>query len=424
MARAVKGHGFDRLTPLAEARAKFLRLVPRGPLRREAVALSTAWGRVLAAPVRAAEDVPAFDRAAMDGFAVRARDTFGALQTNPLPLRLVDSANVRISEGQCARIATGGILPPGADAVVMLEHTRELGAGRLEIEATATPWDNVSRQGEDVRRGAPILSAGVRLEFQDLAMMAAFGLRRAVVAVRPAVSVLATGDEIVDASRPRGRGKTFDANRPGALAAVAEAGARPIDLGIVRDDRSAIRAKLSRALRRSDLVVVSGGTSVGAKDFLPEVLGDLGRPGVVVHGVAIRPGYPVALGAARGTPVVLLPGSPVAALLNVEEFALPAVRKMLGQPEAHLPRGALVQARAKRRIPGAAGLQTYARVVISGRPGALVADPLRISGSGILSSLVLGTGIVVVPPQKEGIEEGELVEVRLLRPLAAAGIER
>ena len=164
---------------------------------------------------------------------------------------------------------------------------------------------------------------------------------------------------------------------------------------------------------------------MGPKDFVPEALGSLGRPGVIVHGVAMRPGYPVALGAARGVPVVLLPGSPVAALLNVEEFVLPAVRRLLGEREPVLPRGALVRARASRRIPGAAGMQTYARVVLSGKPGALKAEPLRISGSGILSSLVHGTGIVVIPPEKEGIEEGEEIEVRLLRPISrTAGAAR
>lgn len=165
------------------------------------------------------------------------------------------------------------------------------------------------------------------------------------------------------------------------------------------------------------MVVISGGTSVGERDLVPEAIASLGRPGIVLHGVAMRPGYPVGLGAIGRKPVVMLPGSPVAAALCVETFVLPAVRKLHGEPEARLPRGAVVKARAARRIPGAPGLTTYARVVLYGEGSTLAAEPIRISGSAILSSLVRGSGLVTIPPGKEGVEEGEEVEVRLLRPL-------
>ncbi len=384
-----------------------------------------AAGRVLAKPLRASTAVPPFARAAMDGFAVRARDTFGAAPTNPLALRVTGESRVgrvperRVVLGCCHRIATGAPMPRGADAVVMFEHCRELRGGLVEVEVAATPSENVGAKGEDVRAGEVLLGAGNDLLAHDIAIAAALGLRRLSVARRPRVGVLSTGNELQRPGRRLRAGEIHDANRPGALAAVALAGGAAVDLGIARDTLGAVRSRIAAGLRRCDAVVVSGGSSAGARDFAPEAVASLGRPGVLIHGVAMRPGYPVGLGAVGRKPVVLLPGSPVAAALCVEEFVLPALRKMLGTGEKRLPRGALVRARAARRIPGAPGLTTFARVVLVERRGGLAADPLRTSGSGILSSLVRGSGLVVIPSSKEGIEEGEEVTVRLLRPRAS-----
>lgn len=424
MARKVKGHGFERLTPVDAARDRFLRLVRAGPLGREQVATDDALGRRLAAPFKSAGHLPPFDRSAMDGFAVRARDTFGATVTNPLPLRLVGEAKAgraagrRVGKGECVAIATGGAVPEGADAVIMVERTRALDDGTVEVEEALTPGENVSLRGEDVRPGERFLAAGSEVTPADIGLAAALGVGRLTVARRPRVGVLSTGDELARAGRRPGPGQVVDANRPAAIAALRQAGGEPVDLGIVPDDLARIRGALGKALGRLDLVVVSGGTSVGVADHVPEAIGALGKPGIVVHGVGMRPGYPVALGAARKKPFVLLPGSPVAAALCVQAFAVPAVRKMLGAPLAGEPAGARVEAVARRRIPGAAGLQTYARVLLTESGGTLVADPVRISGAGVLSSLVRANGLVVLPPKKEGIEEGERVEVVLLREVA------
>jgi molybdenum cofactor synthesis domain-containing protein len=300
----------------------------------------------------------------------------------------------------------------------MFEHCREQESGLVDVEAAATPSDNVSLKGEDVRKGETVMQAGEGLSPESIALAAALGFASLTVARAPRVGVLSTGDEL----RPPGSrlkpGEIFDANRPGALAAVREAGGIGVDLGIARDSRALLRAKVAGGLRKCDMLVVSGGTSVGAGDLVPEVIASLGSPGLVVHGVAMRPGYPVGLGAVGRKPVVLLPGSPVAAALNVQEFVVPAVQRLLGQPTAAFVRGAVIRATATRRIPGAAGLTTFARVVVTGEPGRWNAEPLRISGSGILSSMVRGSGLVIVAPEKEGVEEGEEVEVRLLRPLA------
>ncbi len=423
MARAVKGRGFDKLTTLEVARRRFLRLVPEGPLGSEDCRATEALGRVLSGPLRAPRHLPPFDRAAMDGFAVRAVDTFGSSPTNPLPLALRGAAapgrgpSARVGPGRCVRIATGAPLPRGANAVAMLENCRERAAGLVEVESPLTPWENVSRVGEDVRKGEWLLPAGARLVPADLALVGALGLDRLEVARRPRVGVLSSGDELKDPGSRLKPGEVFDANRPGVLAALREAGADGIDLGIAKDDARALRARIRAGLVGCDALVVSGGTSVGPRDFVPEVVSSLGQPGLVVHGVAMRPGYPVALGAIGRKPVVLLPGSPVAALLNVEAFVLPAVRRMLGEREPSLPRGATVRARATRRIPGASGLTTFARVVLRDSARGLLAEPLRTSGSGILSSLVRGTGLVVIAASKEGVEAGEEVEVRLLRSL-------
>ncbi len=423
MARSVKGRGFATLAPVAEARARFLRLVPRGPLASERRALAEAAGGVLACDLRAPAPVPPFSRSAMDGFALRARDTFGAAATNPLSLKLSGESRIgtpplgRVAPGNCYRIATGAPLPVGADAVVMFEFCREHKSGLVDVELSATPGDNVSLRGEDVRKGERVLLAGERLSPEAIAFAAALGFASVALARPPRVGVLSTGDELRPAGAKLKAGQIFDANRPGALAAVREAGAVGVDLGIARDTFAGVRSKVAFGLRRCDMLVVSGGTSVGARDLVPDVVESLGRPGLVVHGVAMRPGYPVGLGAIGRKPVVLLPGSPVAAALNVQEFVVPAVHRMLGEPESRFVRGAVVRARATRRIPGAPGLTTYARVVVRAQGGELRAEPLRISGSGILSSLVRGSGLVIVPPAKEGVEEGEEVEVRLLRPL-------
>ena len=430
MARPVKSKGFDTLTPLEVARRRFLRLVPQGPLGSVLCRPEKALGRVLAGPLRAPRNVPPFDRAAMDGFAVRAVDTFGASATNPLPLKLRGDAApgrrpaLKVAAGGCMRIATGAPLPYGANAVAMLEHCRERAAGLVEVESALTPWENVSRVGEDVRTGDFLLASGERLGPADIALACALGLERLDVARAPRVGVLSSGDELRAPGSRLKEGEIYDANRPGVLAALREEGAVGVDLGIARDEEGALRARIVKGLSRCDALVVSGGTSVGPRDLVPEVVSSLGGPGLVVHGVAMRPGYPVGLGAVRKKPVVLLPGSPVAALLNVDAFVLPAVRRMLGENEAALPRGATVRARALRRITGAPGLTTFARVVLRDSKDGFAAEPLRVSGSGILSSLVRGSGLVVIPASKEGVESGEEVEVRLLRPLPVRGARR
>lgn len=430
MALPVRGRGFDRLVPVEDARRRFLALVPQGPLGSQRVSLLAATGRVLARGVRASEDVPPFDRAAMDGYAVRARDTFGASGTNPLPLKLVPGEGAagakagRIGPGQCRPIATGAPLPAGANAVAMQERTRALQGGLVEFEEALTPYENVARRGEDVRARQVLLTPGMRLSPQDIALAAALGCAQLEVARPPRVAVLSTGDELRDAGKGRSAAAVFDANRPGAMAAVLESGGAPIDLGIVRDRPAAIKSKMAAGLRRADMLVVSGGTSVGARDFAPEAVARLGRPGILVHGVAMRPGYPVALGAVGRKPVVLLPGSPVAAALGVQEFVVPAVRRMLGEAQTAHPRGATVRARVTRRIAGAPGLTTFARVALVERSGKWDAVPLRTSGSGILSSLVRGSGLVIIEAAKEGVEEGEEVDVRLLRPMAAPTARR
>jgi molybdopterin molybdotransferase len=427
MERAVKGRGFEKLATVEAARARFLKLVPPGPLSVERVPLKEGLGRTLARRLEAPGDVPPFHRAAMDGFALRSKETFGATLTNPLPLRLAGSSDIGAAprggpaKGECFRIVTGAVLPRGTDAVLMFENAREHHQGLIEVELALTPWENVSKKGEDVRARETLLEAGARLEPQDIALAAAFGFQALAVARRPRIGVLSTGDELAKPGARLRPGQIHDANRPGTLAAAQECGAQPVDLGIAPDDLRQIKAAISNGLRSCDLVVISGGTSVGPKDFVPEAIRALAKPGLVVHGVGMRPGYPVALGAVGHVPVVLLPGSPVAAALNVDEFVVPAVVKLLGGRDAHLPRHATLRARAARRIAGAAGLRTYARVVVSEGPQGLIAEPIRISGSSILSSLVRATGIVIISPQKEGIEQGEEVEVRLLRAFGPPG---
>lgn len=407
---------FFRVVSTDEARAAIRALRPLGV---ETVATREAARRVLAADLKAPGDLPHFDRANMDGYAVRAADTFGASPSVPMYLRIAGSiemgeaARAPLRKGQAMRIATGGMLPRGADAVVMVEHTDEVGDGTVEIQRGVSPWQHVLRVGEDIARGAPVFARGRRLRPQDLGALTGLGLTRLRVVKRPRVGLIATGDEIVPPDKQPRPGQVRNVNQFSLAAMAREAGAVVTDFGVVPDRADRLRKALATALARTDVVMLSGGSSVGVKDLTTDVITSFPRSQIVFHGISVAPGKPTILARALDKPVVGLPGHPVSALVIFDLFGAPLLRVLGGEDPitAFAPR-AVTRARLAQNVASQPGREDYVRVRLEERDGARVAQPLP-GKSGAIFNLVSADGLVCIPASAEGIDEGVEVEVRL-----------
>jgi molybdopterin molybdotransferase len=383
------------------------------PLPAEAVALAGAAGRVLAADVTAEVNVPAFDRAAMDGYALRASETFGAGSYNPLELILVGEvfpgrpfAGV-VQSGQAVRIMTGAPLPQGADAVLQAEAAEEVSSispPRVRVLDSVPPGRHVGRVGEDVACGAVVLRAGRRLRPQDLGVLASIGAGSVQVVRRPRVAVLITGNELLPCgSRPEGY-RIVDSNSVMVAALIERDGGVPIVAPLIPDSYEAIRTALRAALAEgADAVLLSGGSSVGQEDHAPRVLAEVGE--LTVHGVALRPASPAGVGFVERVPVFLMPGNPVSCLCAYDLFAGRAVRRLGGRP-ADLPYRSAALPLA-RKIASVVGRVDYVRVAVQdGR-----VEPLATSGASVLSSTTRADGFVLVPRDSEGHPPGDTVQV-------------
>jgi molybdopterin molybdotransferase len=372
----------------------------------EAVPPADAAGRVLAAEVVADVAVPGFDRAAMDGYALRAEEAFGASPYNPLELAVVGLAlpgkpySGHIEPSQAVRIMTGAPIPQGADAVLPAEQAEE-SAGRLRVREPISPGRHVGRRGEDIAPGRAVLAAGRRLRPQDLGLLSSLGVSSVPVIRRPRVDVLITGDELLPVgSRPEGC-RIVDSNSPMLAALVARDGGVPRVPGILPDQRSALRQALTST--DADVVLISGGSSVGQEDHAPSLVAELGE--LLVHGVALRPASPAGFGVLGGRCVFLLPGNPVSCLCAYDLFAGRAVRRLGGRPPEMPYRTAPVPLAAK--VSSAVGRFDYVRV----RVQAGAAEPLAVSGASILSTTTAADGFVLVPRDLEGYHAGEVVNV-------------
>ena len=380
-------------------------------LEAEPIPLSAALGRVLAADVVAEVDVPAFDRSNLDGYALRAEETFGAAEEAPRRLRLNPEElatgivpAVAVEPGTATPIATGGMLPRGADAVAMVEVTAVRGDALLVFKPVA-PGAGVSFAGTDVARGELVLRRGTPLSARETGVLAAIGRADVDVVRRPRVAVLSTGDEVIAPGAPPRPAMVYDANATLLADAVRELGGEPALLGIVPDDEAALEAALARALAY-DVVLISGGTSKGAGDLSYRVLARR-DPGIVVHGVALKPGKPVCLGAVGRTPVAVLPGFPTSAIFTFHEFVAPLLRRLAGlRPEARGSRAATLPA----RFNSERGRTEYLLVNLVAGPGGLAAYPLG-KGSGSVTTFSRADGFIVIPRHQEYIEAGEPVEV-------------
>ena len=408
----VKLKGFQKLTPTDEALNKWLGALKIKKPNAVNVSLSEALNRVLAEDVITEESLPRFDRSAMDGYALNSENTTGTSQFKPVLFQLTQS-NV-IDSKQAKQVWTGNPIPKGANAVVMIEHTQKRDDA-IEVWTQLAPNENVSRIGEDIKKGEVAMKAGMRLNPYHLGLLAALGKTRVKVTKKPAIAILATGNELAELGSEPGENQVFDSNRTMLSAMSRELGAEPLELGIVRDNVEEIAEKIRNGVKLVDAVITTGGTSVGGFDLVPDAVNKLGKPGVVVHGVAIRPGMPTALAVVGGKPVLVLSGNPVAAIVGFEVFARPLMSKMMGMKQEDLR--PTVDAVMTRRVSSALGRKTFVRVKALMKNGQVFAEPVSAKGSGAISTMTRGNGFVVVPENREGVAEGEVVTVRLFGSL-------
>ncbi len=401
-----------------EAERRWHRALSLEVLQTESVPLDAALGRVLGREVRAEVDVPSFDRSNMDGFAVRAADTFGASESEPVRLRLnaeTIPTGVRpkqeVREGTATSIATGGMLPRGADAVVPVELTDvDESEQTLIVRASRVPGAALSYAGTDIGSGETLLFRGARLSSRETGVLAAVGLVSVEVVRQPRVAVISTGDEIIapgDSMRP---GLVYDSNGRILSDAVRELGGEPVFYGAFRDDVQALRAALERGIEECDVVLLSGGTSKGEGDLCYRVVAEL-DPGIIVHGVALKPGKPICLAAERGRPVVILPGFPTSAIFTFHEFVAPVVRALVGLPTAQRERR-----RVRLAVPvnSERGRLEYLLVgLVRGSATGLSAYPMG-KGSGSVTSFSRADAFVRIERTTEIVEAGTEVEVTLL----------
>ncbi|PWS37052.1 molybdopterin biosynthesis protein [Falsiroseomonas bella] len=421
--RAARQEQFLQVVTAEEAMRRMRASFPFARMPAETVTLAAALGRVVAEPIAAACDAPPFDRSAVDGFAVRAADTVDASEATPR--RLVLNAEVlacgvapaiALAPGTATAIATGGMIPRGADAVVMIEHTEldesDPATPAILLKRAAAPGGFIGFAGSDIARGEALLRAGAVVTSREIGMLAAAGHAEVPVVRRPRVAVISTGDELAPPGTALPPGGVADSNAAILAAAIAENGGDPILMGILRDDEAALEAAVRQALAHADMVVMSGGTSKGAGDVSHRILSRLGEPGILVHGVALKPGKPLCVASAGGVPVIVLPGFPTSAVFTFHEFAVPLLRAMAGLP----PRAETEQAaRLAVRLPSELGRTEYVMVSLAeAADGAgLIAWPLG-KGSGSVTAFSQADGFFAIPALDQGAEAGATVQVRLI----------
>lgn len=400
-----------------EATARFQQHLRLAPLGRERVALGALLDRVLAEDVVATVDVPGFDRSNVDGFAIQAADTYGAAEEAARVVTLNDEV---LSPGQAPAhavrpglatiISTGGMVPRGADAVVMVEHTEPTRDGaRLEVMRPVAPGDSISYAGTDIARGETVLRAGTSVTSREIGVLAAIGRADAVVHTRPRVAILSTGNEVVAPGSPLPVGAVYDSNAAIIGAAVEELGGEAVHLGIVPDNDDALAAALRDALA-FDAVVLSGGTSKGAGDLSYRVVSRLSDPGVVAHGVALKPGKPICLAVTRGKPVVILPGFPTSAIFTFHEFVAPVLRAYAGMPA---DRRRTVAATLPMRVNSERGRTEYLLVGLVRAGDGYAAYPMG-KGSGSVTAFSGADGFITIDQHTEIVDAGAPVSVQLL----------
>jgi molybdopterin molybdotransferase/putative molybdopterin biosynthesis protein len=403
-----------------EAEARFHAHLTLAPLGQETLPLARALGRVLATPVVADLDVPGFDRSIVDGFAVRSADTVGASDVEPRSLRL--NPNVvrpgtppieTVTTGTASVIATGGMVPRGADAVVMVEHTdlrEDDGDDVVDIRKPATPGQSIAFAGSDIARGETVLRKGKVLTSREIGMLAAIGRAQVEVFRRPRVAIISTGDEIIAPGEPMRPAAVYDANAAMLGAAVEELGGEAVQQGISADDEVVLQRMIASALEACDVVLLSGGSSKGAGDLCYRIVRRYSDPGIVAHGVALKPGKPICLAVTAGKPVVILPGFPTSAIFTFHEFVAPVLRAYAGLPRH---RRETLSAILPLRIASERGRTEYVMVSLNRGQAGLAAYPVG-KGSGAVTAFAQADGFITIARHTEVLPAGTPVEVQLI----------
>jgi molybdenum cofactor synthesis domain-containing protein len=410
---------FRKLVSLDEAQRTLKAYVSPKPIGVEQISISQACSRVLARDVVASINVPPFDRAIVDGYAVKAEDTFGAEEDRPVALEFSGEIqigmlpSITVERGTAAEIVTGAPLPKGADAVVMMEYTSRKGTA-IVFHRPVSKGENIMKAGSDIKKGETILKKSEALSSRKIGALAAIGLTEVEVYRRPVVAILSTGGEIVGPGESLPPGRIYDINAHTLSAAVVECGGEPANFGVVPDEIDCLKTTIQKALNSANVVITSGGVSVGPKDIVPEVVAALGEPGVIVCGVAMKPGKPTTIALINGKPVFSLPGHPTSSLLAFHIFARPTICRMGGRAEEPF---AVLKALAATRMFPARGRRTFIMVkLVKDASGSLLASPVPLGLSGAITTLTKAEGFVKIREERQFVDVGDEVAVYLFNP--------
>jgi putative molybdopterin biosynthesis protein len=411
---------FRKLLTLNEAKHVIQQHFKPKPLGVEAIPLLDAYKRVLAEKVTATIDIPPFNRSTVDGYAVKAEDTFGADENKPVKLKICGTVNagepprIAITRGKSAEIVTGAPIPEGADAVVMVEYTERNGEELYVYSAVSTD-ENIMKAGADIRKGETVLRAGQSLGSREIGVLAALGIIKVKVYTVPKVAVLSTGAEITEPGRRLSSGKIYDINAYSLSTAVQESGGKPIYSGVFPDEMAELQKVLKHALSSADVIITSGGVSVGPKDVMPKALDSLGKPGVIVCGIAIKPGKPTTVALIDGKLIFSLPGHPTSALLIFHLLVRPIIQDMAGIEAGE---SLSVKAFSGVRLFSAKGRRTFVMVKLKREKlGRLIADPVATGLSGAITTLAKADGFVEIAENQQFIDANEEVTVHLFKSL-------
>ena len=387
----------------------------------EVVNIKTALHRILAEKIFASSNLPGFNRSTMDGYAIRAEDSFGANESLPSYLKIMGEIKMGVRPdfknklGEAAKISTGGMLPEGANAVIMLEYTEQIDDSVLEVRKPISPWENVVREDEDLKTGEIILRKGYRLRPQDIGVLAGIGKTNIKIYRKPKIAIISTGNEIIPAEEKPLIGQVRDINSYTLGACIEEAGGIPVYRGIVKDEINLLEQNIMETIKKDkvEAVIISGGSSVGARDITLEVLNKLGKPGVLIHGVSVKPGKPTILAIVDNRPIFGLPGHPVSAMIIFDLFLRPLISWLQGRDYNYsFDSRKEVEAELTCNVLSDSGREDYIRVFIYEKDKKFYAEPI-LGKSGLISTMVRASGLIKIGVNIEGLEKGRKVMVRL-----------
>jgi molybdenum cofactor synthesis domain-containing protein len=409
---------FRKLITFDEAKKTINEHFKPASLGEEEIVLLEAFNRVLNQDVISTLDIPPFNRSTVDGYAVKAEDTFGADENEPIMLKVTcaicvgEQPDVTLAKGEAVEIVTGAPMPEGANAAIMVEDT-EREDSQLNVFSPVTVNQNVMKKGSDIKNGDVVLKKGQLLSSPEIGVLAALGLTKVKVSKIPIVAVLSTGGEIGEIGKELPAGKIYDINAYSLSTAVIESGGKPIYFGVVPDDKVALTKVLQTAIASTDMVITSGGVSVGPRDYTPQIVDSLGKPGIVVYGIAVKPGKPTTVGFIREKPVFSLPGHPTSALLIFYLLARPLIQQLAGRPVVGMK---VIKAFAGSRMFSAKGRRTFVMVTLEfDKECRLIAEPLESGASGAITTLSKADGFVEIAENEQFIDVDEEIEVLLFR---------